>query len=47
MTREEIMAPMLAAGYTLQQAQNLYNMVLTRYRNIRMEQLKKEGVAVG
>jgi len=41
------MKPLLEEGYTLLQAQNLYNMVLTRYRNKRMEQLRREGVAVG
>ena len=47
LSRVAIMAPLIAEGYTLLQAQNLYNMVVTRYRNQRMEQLRKEGVVVG
>jgi hypothetical protein len=45
-TKAEIMAPLLAEGYTLMQAQALYDNTLRRYQELRMEQARKEGVVV-
>jgi hypothetical protein len=47
MSREEIIKPLLEAGYTTRRAYTIYDNYLRRYRERRMEQMKKEGVAVG
>jgi hypothetical protein len=46
-TRDEIIKPLLEAGYTRHRALTLYRNNLTRYRDRRIAILAKEGVVPG
>ena len=45
-SRDDMIVPLLKAGYTRRQAIILYDTYWTRYRNRRIEWMRKEGVVV-
>jgi len=46
MPREEVISPLLKAGYTRKQAINLYHTYWNRYREWRFRYLESQGVVV-